>query len=135
MKAFLPETPTNKTPSTAHACHFLRQNISINLLIYNIQIPVGRGVLHQFRQGHQLAQLRRLRRRLPQRQQLAVVAVHRSRPRQSPLHRDPVHDTRLLAVPRQRAVLQGDVQSAVLRVRCGDARTAALAAGVVQADW
>jgi len=93
---------------------------------------VGRRELHQFREGHQLAVVRRVRRDQTKRQQLGVDAVHRTRSGQSHLHRGEVHHQGLFAVPGIRAVVQGDVLAAVLRVRRGHQRTAALGARQLQ---
>lgn len=96
--------------------------------------PVGGGELHQLREGHQLAQLRGLRCRLQQCEQLAVDAFHRARPGQSNLHRIPIHNSGLFPVPGQRAQLQGDFLPALLRIRRGHQGAAPLGARELQAD-
>lgn len=75
---------------------------------------MGRGKFHQLREGHQLEVLRRLRRRLPERQQLAVDAVHRERTGEQNLHRNQVHHPGLFPVSGERPQLQGDLQSPLL---------------------
>lgn len=77
---------------------------------------MGGRKFHKFRKGNQLEIVCRLRRRLQQRQQLAVDAVHRTRRGQSHLHRDQILHARLLAFPRNGAVVQGDIFTALLRV-------------------
>lgn len=93
---------------------------------------MGRRELHQLRKGHQLAVVRRVRRHQTKRQQLGVDAVHRTRPRQSHLHRSQVHHSRLFAVPGVRAVVQRNVLIALLRVRRGHPGTATLGARQLQ---
>lgn len=93
---------------------------------------MGRGELHKLREGHQLAVVRRVRRDQTKREQLGVDAVHRTRAGQSHLHRGEVHHQGLFAVPGIRVVVQGDVFVALLRVRRGHQRTAALGARQLQ---
>ena len=93
---------------------------------------VGGRKLHQLREGHQLALVRRLRRCLQQRQQLAVDAVHRARWGQPHLHRSQVLDARLLALPRHGALVQGNLQPPLLRVRRRHAGAASVGARLVQ---
>lgn len=118
---------------------FARRNLNIsrfflvsNLIRFNLTgvffffFTVGRRELHQLREGHQLAVVRRVRRDQIEREQLGVDAVHRTRAGQSHLHRSQVHHPGLFAVPGVRAVVQGDVFAALLRVRRGHPGTAAL---------
>lgn len=87
---------------------------------------MGRRKLHQLREGHQLAVVRRVRRDQTKRQQLGVDAVHRTRAGQSYLHRSQVHHKGLFAVPGIRTLVQGNVFFALLRIRRGHQGTAAL---------
>ena len=84
--------------------------------------------------GHQLEVVRRLRRRLPERQQLAVDAVHHAARRQPHLHRDQVLAQELRPLPGDGAAVQGDLLAAILRVRRGDEGASAVAARELQAD-
>ena len=54
---------------------------------------MGGRVVHELRQGHQLAELRRLRRSVQQREQLAVDAVHREGTGEPHVHRNTIHDS------------------------------------------
>lgn len=70
-----------------------------------IFVAVGGGILHELRQGYQLAELRGVRRGVQQCEQLAVDAVYREGPGEPHVYRDQIHDPRLLVVPRERSQL------------------------------
>lgn len=96
---------------------------------------MGRGELHQLREGHQLAVVCGVRCGLQQCQQLAVDAFRRERHGQPHLHRDQVHHTRLFPVPGQRSQLQGNLLAPLLRIRRGDPRTASMGTRELQTYW
>lgn len=92
------------------------KSLSVILVIF-VCFSVGRGELHGLRQGYQLAVVRRLRRPVPPGGQLAVDAVYRARSGQANPHRDEVLCPGLFDVPRRDEDLQGDLLSALPRVR------------------
>lgn len=101
-------------------------------MVYYILFTVGRRELYELRKGYKLAVVRGLRCGLQQSQQLAVDSFHRTWPSQQNLHRNQVYHQRLFSVPRQRLILQGDLQPAILRIRRGYQRTASLGTRILQ---
>lgn len=79
---------------------FLKRNLS-SFRFFTIVLTVGRGVFHELRQGYQLAELRCMRRSVPQCEQLAVDAIRGEGSGEPHVHRNKIHDPRLLAIPRE----------------------------------